>query len=342
MSKTRSVLGKGLGALIPGASSMIRSEERGLGGPREEGITLDELEMPGVMNGAGDARHAGNRAAWHESHMARVEIAKIAPNPLQPRKEFPKESLDELTQSIREHGIIQAITVRKTGSGHYELISGERRIRAAIEAGLTEIPAYVIEVESDRKMLELAIIENVQRLQFNPIEEAEAYQRLVEDCGLTQEEVAEKISKDRTTVANFIRLLRLPERIKDSLRSGELGLGHAKAVLAIPDAVQQVAMWEEAVRNHYSVRKLEELARKAQSKGEKVTKIKSQTNGSIPEIRPESSNEVAAIENTFKQVLGTQVKVRLKSEGTGEVAIQFYSYEDLERIQDLFASIPHL
>jgi ParB family chromosome partitioning protein len=342
MSKTRSVLGKGLGALIPGVSSVIRGEEH------EEGITLDELEMPGSGRGIGDmgTRHVANGTPRHESLMNLVEIAKIAPNPLQPRKEFPKESLEELTQSIREHGVIQAVTVRRAEAGKYELISGERRIRAAIEAGLTEIPAYVIEVESDRKMLELAIIENVQRLQFNPVEEAEAYQRLIEDCGLTQEEVAEKISKDRTTVANFIRLLRLPERIKDSLRAGELGLGHAKAVLAISDAIKQVALWEEAVKNHYSVRKLEELARKAQAKNEQGQKGKAQTNASTLDARSETHSEslssVTAIEDAFKRLLGTQVKVRLKADRTGEVAIQFYSYEDLERLQDLLASIPHI
>ena len=330
MSKTRSVLGRGLSALIPGASSTME-EERG------EGIMLD------VSQTRVESREH-SALERHEALMNWVEIAKIAPNPLQPRKEFPQGSLDELTQSIREHGIIQAVTVRKAGPDRYELISGERRIRAAIEAGLTHIPAYVIEVESDRKMLELAIIENVQRLQFNPIEEAEAYQRLIEDCGLTQEDVAEKISKDRTTVANFIRLLRLPERIKDSLRAGELGLGHAKAILAISDPVKQIALWEEAIRNHYSVRKLEELTKKSQSK---ESRPKSQNKDSLAldgesPFLSETSNDLTAIENTFKQILGTQVKVRLKSDRTGEVTIQFYSYEDLERIQDLLASVQHV
>ncbi|HWF43226.1 MAG TPA: ParB/RepB/Spo0J family partition protein [Candidatus Kapabacteria bacterium] len=329
MSKTRSVLGKGLSALIPGASAHEEAPSH------NKGITLDVADAPLESH-----RHA--IFEHPEPRMDAIEIAKIAPNPLQPRKEFPKGSLDELTQSIREHGVIQAVTVRKAGPGRYELISGERRIRAAIEAGLTEIPVYVIEAEGDRKMLELAIIENVQRLQFNPIEEAEAYQRLIEDCGLTQEEVAEKIAKDRTTVANFIRLLRLPEPIKDSLRAGELGLGHAKAILGVPDSVRQIAIWEEAVRNHYSVRKLEELARKIQSPGERKSKTNGRAKNSATDDTPaETSNDLTAIENTFKQILGTQVKVRVKPDRSGEVAIQFYSYEDLERIQDVLASVPH-
>jgi ParB family transcriptional regulator, chromosome partitioning protein len=329
MSKTRSVLGKGLSALIPGASAHEEAQSH------DKGITLDVADAPLEAH-----RHA--IFEHPEPRLNAIEIAKIAPNPLQPRKEFPKGSLDELTQSIREHGVIQAVTVRKAGPGRYELISGERRIRAAIEAGLTEIPAYVMEAEGDRKMLELAIIENVQRLQFNPIEEAEAYQRLIEDCGLTQEEVAEKIAKDRTTVANFIRLLRLPEPIKDSLRAGELGLGHAKAILGVPDSVRQVAIWEEAVRNHYSVRKLEELARKIHTPGERKSKTNGRAkNSALDDASSETSNDLTAIEDTFKQILGTQVKVRVKPDRSGEVAIQFYSYEDLERIQDVLASVPH-
>ena len=287
--------------------------------------------------------------ARREPSIYAIEIAKIAPNRLQPRKEFPKDSLEELTESIREHGIVQAVTVRKVGQDRYELISGERRIRASIEAGLTEIPAFVIEVETDRKMLELAIVENVQRLQLNPIDEAEAYQRLIEDCGLTQDEVAERISKDRTTVANFIRMLRLPEPIKDSLRAGELGLGHAKAILSVLEHERQISLWKEAVKNHYSVRKLEELARKASGKlGNSPRKEsdpptdKASHSGASELSTLETSSDVRAIESSFQQILGTQVKVRVKPDRSGEVAIQFYSYEDLERIQELMASVKEI
>ena len=313
MSKTRSVLGKGLSALIPGAGA----------DEPYSGIELDE--SPEAIR------------VRHEPHIAAIEIARVAPNPLQPRKEFLPGQLAELTESIREHGIIQPITVRKAAGEKFELISGERRIRAAIEAGLTFIPAYIIEVESDRKMLELAIVENVQRVELNPIEEAEAYDRLIVDCGLTQEEVAARISKDRTTVANAIRLLKLPERIKDSLRAGELGVGHAKAILGISDAARQNALWDEAVRKHYSVRKLEELARNGTASVRPISRTKPK-NG-VESDAVETSSDVRAIESSFQHILGTQVRVRLKADETGEIAIQFYSQEEFERLQELLSTI---
>ncbi len=316
MSKTRSVLGKGLSALIPGAV------------PEEP---LSAIDLTPVRE---ERRHA--------PRLDSIEIARIAPNPLQPRKEFAPERLRELTESIREHGIIQPITVRNAGGDKFELISGERRIRASIEAGLTHIPAYVMEAEGDRKMLELAIVENVQRVELNPIEEAEAYDRLIEDCGLTQEEVAARISKDRTTVANSIRLLKLPERIKDSLRAGELTTGHAKAVLAIEDVERQNALWDEAIRNYYSVRTLEELARN----GEAVAR-RAGARHKVPKPVPfeaqgetvETSPDLRSIESGMQQALGTQVRIRLKGDNTGEIAVQFYSIDEFERLQELLSAI---
>ncbi len=316
MSKTRSVLGKGLSALIP---SVAMEEER------YSGIEL--VDTP---------QNARSRER-HESLIAAIEIARVAPNPLQPRKEFSPENLAELTESIREHGIIQPITVRKVGGDRFELISGERRVRAAIEAGLTHIPAYIIEVETDRRMLELAIVENVQRVELNPIEEAEAYERLIEDCGLAQEEVATRVSKDRTTISNSIRLLKLPERIKDSLRAGILGTGHAKAILGITDPARQIAVWDEAVRNHYSVRKIEDLARNGSEKrrNSSTARPPSETIADASE----TSSDIRAIESSFQHLLGTQVKVRIKADQTGEIAIQFYSLEEFERVQDLLSTI---
>jgi ParB family transcriptional regulator, chromosome partitioning protein len=316
MSKTRSVLGKGLSALIPG----VAMEEE-----RYSGIEL------------GESAQSANGRDRHEPRMAAIEIARVAPNPLQPRKEFSSEGLAELTESIREHGIIQPITVRKAGTDRFELISGERRVRASIEAGLTHIPAYIIEVETDRKMLELAIVENVQRVELNPIEEAEAYERLIEDCGLAQEEVATRVSKDRTTVANSIRLLKLPERIKDSLRAGVLGTGHAKAILGITDSVRQNALWDEAVRNHYSVRKLEELARVDVQRVPRAAHTTREKSEPVKEV--ETSSDIRAIESSFQHLLGTQVKVRIKTDQTGEIAIQFYSLEEFERLQEIISTV---
>ena len=317
MSKNKFILGKGLGALIPGAESSSSDTER-------------EITHSADLGGRLQAT-------------AFVNLDLISPNPFQPRKDFTPESLGELVESIREHGIIQPVTLRNMPEGKYELVSGERRVRASRIAGLHEIPAFVIDVPSDRKMLELAIVENVQREDLNPIEEAESYQRLIQECGLRQDEVAERISKDRTTVSNFLRLLKLPEEIQNSLRKGELGMGHAKAIMAIPDMAHQVVVWRSAINEGYSVRKLEELARKAATE-------KGVTNGSALRkksgrpMKPVHSgedqiSEMIPLENSLKQKLGTQVRIRHKSGELGEIAIEFYSSDDLERISEMLMNI---
>jgi ParB family chromosome partitioning protein len=311
MSKNKFTLGRGLGALIPSESA-------------DDAVRVAELG--GTLQST-----------------AFVNLDLISANPFQPRKDFTPEALDELVESIREHGVIQPVTLRIIPDGKYQLISGERRVRASRLAGLKEIPAFIIDVPSDRKMLELAIVENVQREDLNPIEEAESYERLIHECGLKQDEVAERISKDRTTVSNFLRLLKLPAEIQDSLRNGELGMGHAKAIMAIPDAAYQVAVWRSAVSEGSSVRKLEELARKVATESHV-------TNGDAPrkksgrpmKLTPaadEQSPELVPMENILKQKLGTQIKIRQRSAGTGEIAIEYYSNDDLERLSDLLLSI---
>lgn len=311
MSKNRFSLGKGLSALIPSSES----------------------EAAGVPETVDVAARLGS--------VAMVQLSDVAPNPQQPRQDFSSEALGELVESIRSHGIIQPVTVRRTPAGTYELISGERRVRASRIAGLTEIPAYVIEVDTDRRMLELAIVENVQRANLNPIEEAESYRRLIEECGLRQDEVAERISRDRTTVSNFLRLLKLPIEIQDSLRKGELGMGHAKAILAIADPTYQVALWRTAVNDSYSVRRLEELARKAASEQNSAD-----GNGRKRVGRPmkereggEKDESLVPMESALKQKLQTQVRIRMKNETQGEIALEFYSHDDLERISDLLLSL---
>jgi ParB family transcriptional regulator, chromosome partitioning protein len=328
MSKQqRSVLGKGLSALIPGAreDNEAASEELRI-------RNLPLAERPRVEHAPEPQKIVG---------VSKIEIARIAPNPLQPRKEFSEDSLRELTSSIKEHGVIQPVTVRARPNGSFELVSGERRMRASIEAGLTEIPAYVLDVDTDRKMLELAIIENVQRQQFNPIEEAEAYQRLIEECDLTQEEVAEKIAKDRSTITNFLRLLKLPTEIKESLRKGQLGMGHAKAVMSVPNSDRQVMLWQEAIHGGYSVRKIEEAARAA---AREYSTTETQSKGGRPQAKPiippaRDTTHLLPIENSIKQQLGTQVKIRFKTNEAGEIAIEFYNHNDLERLTELLLSI---
>jgi ParB family chromosome partitioning protein len=307
MSKNKFILGKGLGALIPGAES---------GTSENELDAVQSADLGGALQAT-----------------AFVNLDLIAPNPFQPRKDFTVETLSELIESILEHGVIQPVTLRSVPEGRFELISGERRVRAARAAGLKEIPAFVIEVPTDRKMLELAIVENVQREDLNPMEEAESYHRLIRECGLRQDEVAGRISKDRTTVSNFLRLLKLPSEIQESLRKGELGMGHAKAVMAIPDTTYQVALWRSAVNDGYSVRKLEELARKAAT-AQPVTNGSDGRKKSGRPMKPaqsedEQNAELEPLENTLKQKLGTQVRIRQKADEKGEIAIEFYSNDDL-------------
>jgi len=296
-------LGRGLDALIPKVATKeisIDSKE----------IRFDDGQSVGVI--------------------AKIELSKIKPNPYQPRETFDRTALEELKQSIIEKGVIQPITVRRLPGGMYELISGERRVRASTEAGLTHIPAYIIEVESEKELLELSLIENIQREKLNPIEIAKAYQRLIEELGYTQEEIAKKIGKDRTTVANFIRLLKLPEQIQESLKRGEITMGHARALINLPSRKLQVEIWSKIVKQGWSVRKVEKIVRDL-SKG----KI-------IEEKSPKKKSNQAGfrdIESKLKRIFGTQVKIKQMSSGRGEIVIEFYSDDEFERLLELFELI---
>ena len=179
--------------------------------------------------------------------MSDIRVASISPNPYQPRLEFDETALNELKQSISEKGIIQPITVRKHGTG-YQLISGERRLRAVSALNLETIPAYVIEIENEDELLELALIENIQRENLNAVDIAKGYQQLINRCELTQEQVAQKVGKDRSTVTNFLRLLKLPEQIQESLRSSEIDMGHARALLSIDDSALQLEIWKKILK----------------------------------------------------------------------------------------------
>lgn len=300
-TQKKSVLGRGLSALIPKAPA------------KEVSIRHDEIGT--------DTGEVGI--------MARVNIDQIRPNPFQPRIEFDPETLSELTRSITEKGVIQPITVRRVEGG-YQLVTGERRLRAAQNAGLNQIPTYIITVDSDEEMLELALIENIQRDTLNPIEIAHAYKRLVDECHLTQEEVADKVGKDRTTVANFIRLLKLPVEIQVGLRKNQISMGHARALINVPLESMQVRLFHKIVDSGLSVRKIEQLAKM----GGKPSEIHTKKVGGR-----EVSTSVQSVEEKLRQTLGTKVIVREKEGGRGEIVIEFYSLDDLDRLLDLFASM---
>ncbi|HQV31950.1 MAG TPA: ParB/RepB/Spo0J family partition protein, partial [Calditrichia bacterium] len=229
-----------------------------------------------------------------------------------------------------EKGIIQPILVRELEPGRYQLVAGERRWRSTVELGIEKIPAYIKVIESDEDMMEIALIENVQREHLNPIDLALGYQRLIDDCGLTQEEVARRIGKDRTTITNVIRLLKLPDRIQESLAKGEIREGHARALLRITNAKLLDKIWQRTVKESLSVRAVEELARKA----EETQKAE---NGKLLEKRRKPPY-IGKVETKLREKLGTQVKLRTKKEG-GTIEVTFYSGEDLERLMDIFEKI---
>lgn len=265
-----------------------------------------------------------------QGSIAHIEISRIRPNPYQPRADFDPVALDELKDSIRQKGVIQPITVRIAADSRFELISGERRLRACMELGLPTIPAYIIDVRTNEEMLELALVENLQREHLNPIEIAISYQRLMNDVNLTVEDVAQKVSKDRTTVTNFLRLLKLPDQVQQSLRKGELTTGHARALLGAPDEQVQLKLFDKILKNDLNVRQVEKFVREAQKKLEGGVTSRSHRAGSTP---------VGNLEERLQQLLGTKVRISMQEGGRGEIAIEFYSSDDLERVYELLNTI---
>jgi ParB family chromosome partitioning protein len=251
------------------------------------------------------------------SPIGTVPIAHIEPNPFQPRTHFSDEALSELAQSIKELGVIQPVTLRKVGYDRYQLISGERRFRASQLAGLTEVPAYV-RIANDEAMLEMALVENIQREELDAIEVAISFQRLVDEVKLTQEQLSEKVGKDRTTVTNYLRLLRLPPEIQLGLRQRTIGMGHARALISIGDPARQVELYQQIVSSQLSVRQVEDLARSSAPKGKKGAKSAARPN-------KELSKQLG-------QQIGSRVVVKQDPEGKGKIEISFKSEEELQRI----------
>lgn len=308
MSKQKSALGRGLGALLPDSDDNA-SKPAG-------------IESTKLYNFDERIRAAGT--------IAEIEVGKVSPNPYQPRTHFDETALQELSASIKQLGIIQPITVRKTGTDRYELISGERRLKAARMAGLSAVPAFVREADSEA-MLEMAIVENVQREQLNPIEVALGYQRLVDECAMTQEEVATKVGKNRSTIANFLRLLNLPPLIQAGLRDGVLTTGHARALLPLEDETQQQSLMDEIAAAGMSVREVEQKVRQLLKPPSKPSKKSSK------QVDQAVSAEMGAMADRMRRALGTKVQIKPGVEGKGgRVELDYYSDEDLERIVDFF------
>ena len=267
------------------------------------------------------------------SSISEVELDKISVNPHQPRREFDPIALQELADSIAEIGIIQPITLRQLSEDAYQIIAGERRFRASKLAGLTTIPAY-IRTADDENVMEMALIENIQREDLNSLEIALAYQHLIEQYGLTQERLSERVGKKRTTIANYLRLLKLPAPIQMALKNKDIDMGHARALLALDDPKAQIDIFNETVKNGYSVRKVEEMV-KALSQGESVE-------ASGQKIAPKGaklSEEYSLLQNHLCSFFGAKVQLSCSPKGKGKISIPFSSDADLERIMELLDTL---
>ncbi len=306
--KTKTGLGKGLDALLPHSEIVSQAS----------------------------VQHFRDNAKFFDF----IEISKILINPYQPRQNFDMQAIEELSQSIKKHGLLQPITVRRVVDG-FELITGERRLRACKHAGLDKIPAYILEIDEDVKLLEMAIIENVQRVNLNPIELASGYQRLIEECSYTQEQVAERVGKERSTVTNFIRLLKLPEKVQDDLRDGFLTMGHARALLSLNEKDLILAAEDEIKANQLSVRQTERLMKdildgKMILVNGKLQSAKSlQQNDFQDEIRIFLQDK----EDELRQMYATKVKIKAKDADSGSIEFEFYSKDEFDRLLDIFTKL---
>ena len=266
------------------------------------------------------------------SSINEIAIDKIVANPNQPRREMDEETLQELSQSIQAIGIIQPITLRQMDDGTYQIIAGERRWRASKLAGLTSIPAYV-RTASDEKMMQMALVENIQREDLNSIEIALAYNNLIEQFQLTQEQLAEKVGKKRTTIANYLRLLKLPADVQIALRNKQIDQGHARALLGIQSPSTQLKLFKEIQKNDYSVRKVEEMVQ-AINNGDDIKSGKHmvKTDKPLPE-------EYVAIKQRLSDFFQSKVQMTYSQNGKGKISIPFQSQDDLERLMLLFDNL---
>lgn len=292
-TKKRSALGKGLGALLDNANTDITSSS-GTG-------------MVGSVS--------------------LLEITSIEANPFNPRTNFEKDALQELSQSISIHGIIQPITVRKLGRDKYQLISGERRFRAAQLAGLTEVPAYT-RVANDQTMLEMALVENIQREDLNAMEVALSYQRLIDECSLTQDQLSQKVAKSRSSITNYIRLLKLPAPIQAGVRDGVISMGHARALVSAGDEALQLSIFEKVLAENLSVREIELLI-----KGEKLPS--ENTKAPVESVKSEVSENQYVFKEHFGDRLATKVEIKKSTNGSGQIILKFSSENDLNRLIEL-------
>ena len=254
-------------------------------------------------------------------YVTQIRVDQIEPNPFQPRTHFNELELSELSSSIKEHGIIQPLTIRKIGYDRYQLISGERRLKASIQAGLVEVPAYV-RLANDEQMLEMALVENIQREDLNPLEISFSFKRLLEECKIRQEDLSQKVGKDRSTISNYIRLLKLPGEIQVAVRDNLISMGHARAILGLEDEKAQLVILQKILERKLSVRQVEDMVRNAG----KVKVTAPSPAGSLLPAKFENARE------SLRAKLLSKVDCKVNNKGAGSIIISFNSDEDFDRI----------
>ena len=301
MSTKKSALGRGLSALLEG-NNATDQESAVIGQPISDNTS--NKPSPGGVS--------------------LIPLNQIEANPFQPRTEFDESALKELAESIQTQGIIQPITVRRMSHDRYQIISGERRYKASRLAGLTSVPAYV-RTANDQSMLEMALVENIQRENLNALEIAISYQRLIEECSLTQEALGERVGKERSTVTNYLRLLKLPPQVQFAIRDGRITMGHARAILGVDDIGMQLKIFNDIIENDLSVRKVEDLVR--QNSPKKKGKDK-RGNASW-------AIEVRNLEDRLEHRFETKVAIKHKDNGSGQITFNYFSNDDLNRLMDL-------
>lgn len=267
-----------------------------------------------------------NNEVRPSSAIGEILISQIQVNPFQPRTEFDEISLKELAESIKIHGVIQPITVRKMGYDTYQIISGERRTRASLLAGLTKIPAY-IRVANDQEMLEMALIENIQREELNPIEIALSYKRLIDECSLKQDEVGDRVGKSRSAVTNYLRLLKLPDGVQSALKDNKISMGHARAIINVDDPQKQEWMLEQIVANEMSVRDVENMVRDNNKPAENKKTVEAP--------KPKKQEALIEYQKTLSDLFHTNISIKADEKGRGNIKIAFRSQADLQRLIDL-------
>lgn len=295
MNTRKSALGKGLGALLDTPYTEINAKN----------ISGEAKTMPG--------------------NIANIPISQIEVNPFQPRTEFDETALRELSESIKNQGIIQPITVRKIATDKYQIISGERRYRASKLADMETIPAYV-RIANDQAMLEMALVENIQRRDLNAIEIAISYKRLIDECKLSQEEMADKVGKERSTVTNYLRLLKLPPQIQAALRDDVISMGHARALISINDPVRQLFLFKKITDENLSVREVERMAK------EDINTVMGK-----PKPTAKINADIKHIQDKLTALYETRVELKANANGKGSIVMNFYSTDDLNRLLDMLS-----